>query len=154
MAKTRAIIALASEYGRYGYRRITKLLQDAGWRVGSDRVQRIWRRERLNPTRHIELAGILELQGDLTGAAKCCRNAIALVPENVGYHRHLEHIEKIEERLKQSTDQYSIALAGAEERVTGPPRIYFTNFATENLADNQRFINKTAVALAGVDFEN
>ena len=46
-ALTRAIIALASEYGRYGYRRITALLQGAGWQVGKDRVQRIWRREGL-----------------------------------------------------------------------------------------------------------
>jgi putative transposase len=44
---TRAIIALASEYGRYGYRRITIELNKAGWHVGRDRVQRIWRREGL-----------------------------------------------------------------------------------------------------------
>src|SRR5262249_20581238 len=41
---TQAIIALASQYGRYGYRRITALLRQA---VGKDRVQRIWRREGL-----------------------------------------------------------------------------------------------------------
>ena len=46
-ALTRAIIELASEYGRYGYRRITVKLRDAGWQVGKDRVQRIWRREGL-----------------------------------------------------------------------------------------------------------
>jgi putative transposase len=46
-ALTRAIIALASEYGRYGYRRITVLLREAGWNVGKDRVERIWRREGL-----------------------------------------------------------------------------------------------------------
>ena len=46
-ALTQAIIGLASEYGRYGYRRITWLLKDAGWAVGTDRVQRIWRREGL-----------------------------------------------------------------------------------------------------------
>jgi putative transposase len=46
-ALTEAIIQLASEYGRYGYRRITALLQAAGWQVGKDRVQRIWRREGL-----------------------------------------------------------------------------------------------------------
>ena len=46
-ALTRAILQLASEYGRYGYRRITALLRDAGWEVGKDRVQRIWRREGL-----------------------------------------------------------------------------------------------------------
>ena len=46
-ALTRAIIALACEYGRYGYRRITALLRRTGWQVGKDRVQRIWRREGL-----------------------------------------------------------------------------------------------------------
>ena len=44
---TQAILALAGKYGRYGYRRITVLLQSAGWQVGKDRVQRIWRREGL-----------------------------------------------------------------------------------------------------------
>ena len=44
---TRTIIELASRYGRYGYRRITALLKEAGWRVGRDRVERIWRREGL-----------------------------------------------------------------------------------------------------------
>jgi hypothetical protein len=46
-ALTRSIIALATKYRRYGYRRITALLRDAGWEVGKDRVQRIWRREGL-----------------------------------------------------------------------------------------------------------
>ena len=44
---TRAVIALASQYGRYGYRRITALLRSAGGQVGKDRVQQIWRREGL-----------------------------------------------------------------------------------------------------------
>ncbi len=42
--RRRPIIALASAYGRYGYRRITALLRGAGGPVGRDRVQRIWRR--------------------------------------------------------------------------------------------------------------
>ena len=44
---TQSILALASQYGRFGYRRITALLKTAGWKVGKDRVQRIWRREGL-----------------------------------------------------------------------------------------------------------
>jgi putative transposase len=44
---TRDIIAIASEYGRYGYRRNTALLQVRGWQVGKDRVQWIWRRQGL-----------------------------------------------------------------------------------------------------------
>ncbi len=41
------IIDIASEYGRYGYRRVTELLRRAGWKVNHKRVERIWRREGL-----------------------------------------------------------------------------------------------------------
>jgi len=42
------IIALATRYGRYGYRRITALLNNEyGWRVNHKRVERIWRKEGL-----------------------------------------------------------------------------------------------------------
>jgi transposase InsO family protein len=41
------MITLASEYGRYGYRRIAALLQTEGFRVNHKRVERIWRREGL-----------------------------------------------------------------------------------------------------------
>ena len=41
------IIALATRYGRYGYRRITAMLKDKGWRVNHKRVERIWRKEGL-----------------------------------------------------------------------------------------------------------
>ena len=46
-ALTADIIALAIQYGRYGYRRITALLRHAGWVVNLKRVERIWRREEL-----------------------------------------------------------------------------------------------------------
>lgn len=46
-ALTKAIIELAEEYGRYGYRRITALLRRDGWSVNEKRVYRIWRREGL-----------------------------------------------------------------------------------------------------------
>ena len=41
------IIELATQYGRYGYRRITALLQREGWQVNHKRVERLWRREGL-----------------------------------------------------------------------------------------------------------
>ena len=44
---TERIVELALEYGRYGYRRITALLQQEGWPVNHKRVERIWRREGL-----------------------------------------------------------------------------------------------------------
>ena len=46
-ALTADIIELARQYGRYGYRKITALLRDAGWVVNAKRVERIWRREGL-----------------------------------------------------------------------------------------------------------
>ena len=52
-ALTADIIELARQYGRYGYRRITALLHQAGWTVNKKRVARIWRREGLKvPQRH------------------------------------------------------------------------------------------------------
>jgi putative transposase len=44
---TRNIVLLASNYGRYGYRRVAAMLNENGIVVGKDRVQRIWRREGL-----------------------------------------------------------------------------------------------------------
>ena len=44
---TAEIVALARQYGRYGYRRITALLRRSGWVVNKKRVERIWRREGL-----------------------------------------------------------------------------------------------------------
>jgi len=44
---TADIIALATQYGRYGYCRITALLQQTVRLVGIKRVHRIWRREGL-----------------------------------------------------------------------------------------------------------
>jgi len=44
---TAEIVKLATVYGRYGYRRITALLRQEGWRVNHKRVERIWQREGL-----------------------------------------------------------------------------------------------------------
>ena len=46
-ALTADIVAMATKYGRYGYRRVTALLRRDGWLVNAKRVQRIWRREGL-----------------------------------------------------------------------------------------------------------
>ena len=44
---------LAKAYGRYGYRKITQLLQIEGWKVNHKRIERLWREEGLQlPQRH------------------------------------------------------------------------------------------------------
>ena len=42
-----AVVRLASQYGRYGYRRVTAMLRNRGWQVNHKRVERIWRQEGL-----------------------------------------------------------------------------------------------------------
>ena len=42
-----AVIALAAQYGRYGYRQVTGLLWQDGWDISRSRVERIWKQEGL-----------------------------------------------------------------------------------------------------------
>ena len=42
-----AIIGLAAQYGRYGYRQVTGLLWAEGWDISRSRVERIWKQEGL-----------------------------------------------------------------------------------------------------------
>ena len=57
------IVALAKIYGRYGYRRVTALLQVAGWTVNHKRVERVWRQEGLKVPRRQPKRGRLWLNG-------------------------------------------------------------------------------------------
>ena len=43
----RRMVALATQYGRYGYRRVTALLRAEGFRANHKRVERLWRLEGL-----------------------------------------------------------------------------------------------------------
>ena len=48
-----AMIRLAKQYGRYGYRKITQLLRMEGWVVNHKKIERLWREEGLQlPHRH------------------------------------------------------------------------------------------------------
>jgi transposase InsO family protein len=42
-----SIIALAAQYGRYGFRQVTGLLWQQGWQISRSRVERIWKQEGL-----------------------------------------------------------------------------------------------------------
>jgi putative transposase len=61
---TQAIVTLASQYGRYGYRRITALLRRTDWQVGKDRAEQIWRREGLKVPKKQKPRGRLWLTMD------------------------------------------------------------------------------------------
>ena len=69
------IIALATQYGRYGYRRITGLLRGEDWRVNHKRVERLWRREGLKVPQKQPKRGRLWLTD---GSCVRCRPAYRL----------------------------------------------------------------------------
>ena len=60
-----ALIRLAKQYGRYGYRKITALLRIEGWKVNHKKVERLWREEGLqvpdatNPANDYRITSIL-----------------------------------------------------------------------------------------------
>jgi putative transposase len=76
-ALTAAIIRLASQYGRYGYRRITALLRAEGWHVNHKRVERIWRREGLKvPSKQPKRGRLWLNDGSCIRLRPCWRNHV------------------------------------------------------------------------------
>ncbi len=76
-ALTAAIIRLASQYGRYGYRRITALLRAEGWHVNHKRVERIWRREGLKvPSKQPKRGRLWLNDGACIRLRPCWRNHV------------------------------------------------------------------------------
>ncbi len=74
---TVAIIRLASEYGRYGYRRVTALLRREGWRVNHKRIERIWRREGLKvPPKQPKRGRLWLNDGSCIRLRPCWRNHV------------------------------------------------------------------------------
>ena len=83
---TADIVALASRYGRYGYRRVTALLQRDGWQVNHKRVERIWCREGLKVPKKQPKRGRLWLNDG---------SVIRLSPE---YANHVWSYDFVEDR--------------------------------------------------------
>jgi transposase InsO family protein len=74
---TAAIIRLAGQYGRYGYRRVTALLRAEGWHVNHKRVERIWRREGLKvPTKQTKRGRLWLNDGSCIRLRPCWRNHV------------------------------------------------------------------------------
>jgi transposase InsO family protein len=87
---TNDIIALATKYGRYGYRRITALLNNEyRWRVNHKRVERIWQREGLKVPKKQPKRGRLWLNDG---------SCIRLKPE------YKDHVWSYDFMIDQTTD--------------------------------------------------
>lgn len=83
---TAAIIQLAKQYGRYGYRRIHGLLRQAGWDISVAVVERIWRREGLKVPKKQPKRGRLWLNDG---------SCIRLRPEHPGHVWSYDFVEDI-----------------------------------------------------------
>lgn len=71
------LIRLASQYGRYGYRRIHALLQAEGWRVNHKRIERLWREEGLKVPQRQPKRGRLYLNdGSCIRLRPCWQNHV------------------------------------------------------------------------------
>jgi transposase InsO family protein len=68
------MIELATQYGRYGYRRVTALLQQEQWRVNHKRVERLWRLEGLKVPKRQPKRRRLWLTDSSTGACSLFRS--------------------------------------------------------------------------------
>ena len=73
----RRIVELATEYGRYGYRRVTALLHREGWQVNHKRVERIWRQEGLKvPQKQPKRRRLWLADGSCVRLRPCHRNHV------------------------------------------------------------------------------
>ena len=71
------IIALAKEYGRYGYRTVTDMLRHEGWDVGKEGVHTIWRQEGLQvPTKQPKRARLWHADGSCLRLRPAYRNHV------------------------------------------------------------------------------
>jgi len=79
--------------GRYGYRRITKMLRTSGWLVNKKRVERLWRREGLSRGGH----GCFEEGAVREAFDHARRRRVALIPDQ-GTLQGLDIIPDLERR--------------------------------------------------------
>lgn len=71
------LIRLASQYGRYGYRRIHALLQAEGWRINHKRIERLWREEGLRvPQKHPKKGRLYLNDGSCIRLRPCWQNHV------------------------------------------------------------------------------
>lgn len=81
------MVRLAKQYGRYGYRKVARLLRIEGWMVNHKKVARLWREEGLQlPQRHKKRKRLYHKNGSV----------IRLRPQ---YPRHIWSVDFVHDKL-------------------------------------------------------
>jgi transposase InsO family protein len=127
---TRRIVELASEYGRYGYRRVTALLQREGWHVNHKRVERIWRREGLRVPKKQPKRGRLWLNdGSCIRRRPQYRNHVwsyDFVADRTHSGQPIRMLTVIDEYTRELLGDRSTTLFGHFEQCVSPEAIRLT----------------------------
>ncbi len=74
------MVELATQYGRYGYRRVTAILHGEGWKVNPKRVERLWRQEGLKVPSRQPKRRRLWLNDGSTVKSALCANLTGFLP--------------------------------------------------------------------------
>ena len=110
-----AMIRLAKQYGRYGYRKIAKLLRIEGRVVNHKKIERLWREEGLQlPHRHMKLKRLYHKDGSV----------IRLRPQ---YPRHISSVDFVHDKLSNGRSYKMLTVIDEYTRealcVTAKPRM-------------------------------
>lgn len=101
-----ALVQLARQYGRYGYRKIAKLLRIEGWRVRHKKVERIWREEGLQlPQRHKRRKRLYQKDGSIIRLRPIHPNhvwSIDLVQDKLSNGRRYKMLVVLDEFTRQA----------------------------------------------------
>ncbi len=101
-----ALIRLAKQYGRYGYRKIGQLLRIEGWCVNHQTFERIWREEGLQPPRqrHKRCKRLYHHDASLIHLRPHSPNhigSIDFVDDELSNHRPYEMLTVIDEHTRE-----------------------------------------------------
>ena len=110
-----AMIRLAKQYGRYGYRKIAQLLRIEGWNANHKRIERLWREEGLQlPHRHRKQKRLYHKDGSV----------IRLRPQ---YPRHIWSVDFVHDKLSNGRSYKMLTVIDEYTRealcVTAKPRM-------------------------------
>ena len=114
-----AIVRLAKQYGRYGYRKITELLHVEGWRVNHKKVERLWREEGLQlPQRHKKRKRLYHKDGSIIRLRPTHPNhvwAIDFVHDKLSNGRTYKMLTVLDEFTRQALAVTVRTKMGAED---------------------------------------